>query len=144
MIAAIVGTWELVGRENRYDDGSVSHPDARGLLVYTPDGRMTAQWSMPGRTRFASGDIRKGSPAELEAAFTSYLGYFGRYEWRQEEGVVLHHVEGSLFPNWEGTVLRRGVSLEGDELRLSTPPLLIGGRMMTSVIVWRRARPSAG
>jgi hypothetical protein len=142
MSAAIIGTWEIVAMETRADDGTVNQflgPEPRGLLVYTPDGWMTAHVTAPGRPRFASEDMRKGTPAELLAAFNGYIGYFGRYEWREEEGVVLHHIVGSLFPNWEGDVQRRIASFEGDLLRLSTPPMRIGDRMVTGVVVWRRA-----
>jgi hypothetical protein len=139
---AILGSWEIEAVESRYDDGSVDHPFGsapRGLLVYTPEGRMTVQLSRADRSSFASDDLWKGTPEELGAAFSSYVAYFGRYELNEEEGVVVHHVDGSVFPNWTDNVQRRTLSLEGDHLVLSTAPMLIGNRVRTSVLVWKRA-----
>jgi hypothetical protein len=53
---------------------------------------------------------------------------------------VRHHIELSLFPNWTGVTQERIVSLNGDTLRISTPPLLIKGKVQTAHLVWKRAR----
>jgi Lipocalin-like domain len=140
---AILGSWELRAAEGRYDDGSVEHlygSGARGLLIYTPEGRMTVQLSAANRARFASDDMWKGTSEELKAAFNGYLAYFGRYELNEADGVILHHVEESMFPNWTGNVQRRSISLEGDRLTLSTLPGPVGGRVVTATLVWERSR----
>jgi len=51
-----------------------------------------------------------------------------------------HHIEMSLFPTWTGVTQERIVSLNGDALRISTPPLLIKGKVQTAHLVWKRAR----
>ena len=53
---------------------------------------------------------------------------------------VPYDIEASLFPNWTGVTQERIVSLNGDTLRLSTPPLLIKGKEQTARLVWKRAR----
>ena len=58
--------------------------------------------------------------------------------WDDENGFVVHHVEGSLFPNWEGQALKRLVELSGNRLKLSTPPTLRGGGEVVFVILWER------
>jgi hypothetical protein len=139
---AIVGSWEIEAVESRNDDGSVDHPFGpapRGLLVYTPEGLVTVHLAGTNRARFASEDHLKGTPDELKMAFATYVAYFGRFELNEAEGVILHHVEGSAFPNWVGNVQRRNISLEGDRLTLSTQPMMIGDRTRTSVLVWRRS-----
>jgi Lipocalin-like domain len=45
---------------------------------------------------------------------------------------VLHHVELSLFPNWVGVTQERLVKISGDQLTLSTRPLLLQGRQQTA------------
>jgi hypothetical protein len=139
---AIVGSWELLAAEARYDDGSVEllyGPSPRGLLIYTPDGTMAAQISRSERVRFAFDDMARGTPEGLAAAFSGYVAYFGRYELKEAEGAIVHHVEGSMFPNWCGNAQRRLASLEGDRLTISTPRMRVGGRMGTATLVWGRS-----
>ncbi|NIO57697.1 MAG: hypothetical protein GTN72_16250 [Candidatus Latescibacteria bacterium] len=38
-----------------------------------------------------------------------------------EGGFVIHHVESSLFPNWEGHGQKRYVTLSGNRLTLTSP-----------------------
>ena len=47
------------------------------------------------------------------------------------------HYEAALFPNNEGTDLTRSVSLVGDELKLTGPQAVLGGRTET---VYQRAK----
>ena len=141
---AILGCWELVSFEVRLDDGTVIQPygpDARGTLVYAPEGWMTVQVSRAMRPSFESKDMWNGTPEEIRAAVQGYIAYFGRYELNEDERTVSHHVEGSLFPNWVGDVQQRTISLEGAHLALSAPPMRVGDRVGTSVLVWKRRSP---
>jgi hypothetical protein len=55
----LIGAWTLVSYEERPLDGSPSfYPMSEqpvGIIMYTPDGYMSAQLMKPGRTPFASG-----------------------------------------------------------------------------------------
>jgi len=52
---------------------------------------------------------------------------------------VVHQVEGSLFPNWEGQGQKRYVELSGHRLKLTTPPTLWGGgEEIVGMIEWER------
>ena len=80
-----------------------------------------------------------GSAEEIKANYESFVSYFGPYEFDAEEGFVLHHVEGSLFPNWEGQAQKRFFELSGNQLTLSTPPTLWGGGgEIVAVLIWER------
>ncbi len=68
----------------------------------------------------------------------TYISCCGRYEVTGDR--VRHHIRASLFPNWTGVTQEQIVSLIGETLRLSTPPLLIKGKMQTAHLVWKRAR----
>ena len=83
-------------------------------------------------------DILGGTPDEKSAAIGTYISYCGRYEVNGDR--LRHHVELSLFPNWTGVTQERIVRVEGDTLRISTPPLLIKGKEQISHLVWKRAR----
>jgi hypothetical protein len=160
----LVGTWRLLSWENRTLDGEVSHPlggDASGYIAYTEDGyvfvaimgaarRPCASLNRPRNSRPAqrgesparagvsgvtrstqtTGDLEKAGAAE------TYVSYCGRYEFHGD--TVLHHVELSLFPNWLGVTQERLVKISGDQLTLSTLPLLLQGRQQTAHLLWER------
>ena len=67
-----------------------------------------------------------------------YIAYYGTYTIDRSRGVVTHHVEGGLFPNWVGGIQVRQFRLEGDRLTLTPPPIRFGGEETTTVLVWER------
>ena len=138
-----IGTWILVTSEFRTSAGKVTYPlgeKAVGILIYDTGGRMAAQLMRPDRPKFASGDMRGGTPEENKAAVEGYVAYFGKYEVNGTNGTIIHHVEASLFPNWLGQDQVRSFEFSADAgtLTLKTLPLLSGGQEMTGVLVWKR------
>ena len=118
----LVGVWDLVSSVELHPDGRTTYPlgeDARGQIVYTADGRMSAQLTRAHRPRFASDDPRASTVTEREEAFTGYFAYFGSYIVDPTAGVVVHRIEGASFPNLVGAELARSAVLEGDRLTLS-------------------------
>ena len=112
---------------------------ASGLIIYLENGRMSVQVSNTDRPFFVNADLRAGSAEEITQAFTGYTAYFGRYEYQEKNGYVLHFVEQSVFPNWNGITHTRYVSLEGDRLVLRTPPIQIDGEFCEMNMYWKRA-----
>ena len=103
--ASIVGAWKLVSLGIQKEDGEVMYPfgkNAQGSLIYTKSGRFSAQVMRPDRPQFASGDQMRGTGKEIKASYEGFVSYYGSYEFDRKKGFVIHHVEGSLFPNWEG------------------------------------------
>jgi hypothetical protein len=138
-----IGTWSLATSEFRTTTGTVTYPlgeKAVGLLIYDSGGRMAAQLMRLDRPKFASGDMRKGTPEEIKAAVDGYVAYFGRFEVNSENRTIVHHVEGSLFPNWLGQDQVRSFEFSSDAqvLTLKTPPFLSGGLEVTGVLIWKR------
>lgn len=139
--SAIVGAWRLIAFEIEKDDGEVVRPfgaDAHGSIIYTDSGRMSAQLMRKGRPSFASGDQMGGTAEEIEASFKGCVSYYGSYELDEEGGFILHQVEGSLFPNWEGDTQKRFFEVSHNRLKLSTPPTLWGGSEAVGVLLWDR------
>src|SRR5438874_9011883 len=72
----LIGAWKLVSYEEKPVDGSPTvHPlgeDASGIIMYTPDGWMSAQLMRGGRQHFASGDWFKGTLDEYRAEASTY------------------------------------------------------------------------
>jgi hypothetical protein len=136
-----VGIWKLVSNEFRQSDGQVSYPfsrDSVGLAMFNANGQNGAQIMRPDLSKFASGDRLKGTPAEIKSAFEGFFAYFGTYEVNQKEHTLTLHVEGSSFPNWIGTAQKRFFELSGNRMTLTTPPILMGGKQVTGVLIWER------
>jgi hypothetical protein len=139
----LVGAWTLQSYQSTAVDGSdVSYPlgaDAQGIIMYTPDGYMSAQLMRAGRTPFDRPDPHLAHDNELAAAASGYMSYGGPYTV-ENEGLIAHHVEVSLLPNWIGGIQYRRARLHGSQLELSPPePQLIGGQLRMAKLIWRRA-----
>ena len=138
---ALLGAWRLASFYTESVDGKRHYPlgpAAQGLLIYTECGTMSAQIMAQDRPLFKGSDQLNGTPSEMTENFKGCVSYFGRYEVDASSGFVLHHVEQSLFPNWEGAAQQRFISLEGDNLSIRTPPLTWGGEGTVGVLEWKR------
>ena len=90
------------------------------------------------RPKFASGDQMKGTADEIKANYEGYMSYYGSYEFDKKNGFVIYHVEGSLFPNWEGLGLKRFFKLSRNRLTLIPPPELSDGSRYVATLIWER------
>jgi len=137
----LVGSWRLISYEEHRADGTripVWDDKPDGRLTYDASGRMAGQFMNPQRRAFASPDSLAGTDEEVREAFEGYFAYYGSYTVDPNEGVVTHHVVGSLYPNYIGTNQRRFFSLSDNRLRLRTPPIRRGGQTSTFELVWER------
>ena len=135
----LVGSWRLVSCEFRGADGHIRYPygrDLAGYILYGEDGYMSVSIMGADRPRFAADDLRGGTTEEKVAAADSYVSYSGTYEIRGDR--VIHHIEVSFFPNWVGGDQERIFELDGDDLSLSTPPLLVNGVQQAAYLLWKR------
>jgi hypothetical protein len=140
----LIGAWKLVSYEERPVDGSSSfypmseHP--MGIIMYTPDGYMSAQLMHPDRSNFASGDWFDGTDAEYKQETATYIAYSGPFHVDEEKQTLTHSMFVSLFPNWTGQTQPRVAKIEGDLLRLNTAaPIVSSGKKVNSYLTWKRA-----
>lgn len=141
----LVGAWKLVSYVEVPVDGSASrHPfgeKPKGIIMYTPDGFMSAQLSAAVREPFASGDWFNGTDADFRGEASSYIAYSGPFHVDENNQTLMHTMFVSLFPNWAGHTQARIVELEGDMLTLSTAsPVTSGGKLVNARLVWERAK----
>lgn len=132
------GAWQYQDWRIRYPDGRISHPfgaGASGLLLYTPDGFMTATIMAAGRTTLSQANPRLASLQEKSAAFDAYFSYAGR--WRLDDSRVLHEVTLALNPGLIGTLQWREAALEGARLVLSAKENTAEGERHHA-LCWRR------
>ncbi|MGO4474674.1 lipocalin-like domain-containing protein [Massilia sp. 2TAF26] len=140
----LIGAWKLVSYVEQPVDGSAPfYPfgeTPQGIIMYTPDGFMSAQLCHAQRTPFASGDWFKGTPEEYEAEASSYIAYTGPFHVDEELQSLTHSMFISLFPNWKGQTQPRVVKIEGDYLYLGTAsPIQSQGKTVNSALKWKRA-----
>lgn len=116
----LLGAWELVSFVSVDRDGNETYPygeGARGIILYTDDGYMSAQIMNPDR-----------------AGISGYLTYTGAYRFDAATDTVFHDAEVALWHSWRGTTQVRSARMVDGDLYLSSAD---GG-----VLHWRRhARP---
>ncbi|ALX11803.1 hypothetical protein P350_09710 [Burkholderia cepacia JBK9] len=139
----LVGAWRLVSYEVRPRDGSPAvYPlgrDARGWILYTSGGYMSAQLMAAGRPPYADGDPHHGTDEACAAAARGYIAYSGPFQVA-DDGTLTHEMDVSLFPNWVGNVQQRVAVLDGDRLQLGpAAPVRLDGREVDVLLLWVRA-----
>lgn len=138
----LVGTWQLVSVTAQRADGTIGEPYGsipHGVLVYGSDGRVVTVITHQDLDRFESDSIAAASSAEASRAFRRTLAYYGRYELDGNSGTVVHHVDACTFPNRIGEDEVRQVEIDGDRLKLTTPPMPSGGGDEAEfTLVWER------
>ena len=140
----LIGAWKLVSYAEKPVDGSAAfYPmseNPMGIIMYTPDGFMSAQLMHPNRKNFASGDWFNGTDTEYKDEASSYIAYTGPFHVDEEKQTLTHTMFISLFPNWTGQTQPRVVKIEGDLLHLSTAaPIVSAGKLVNSFLTWKRA-----
>jgi hypothetical protein len=122
---ALIGTWRLVEFADLDKDGKWQyrfgeHP--RGYIVYDATGHVHMQiMKVPPLAPFPEAKLSDGIPPTAEhalAAYNTYVAYFGTYTVDAEKHVVIHHVEGSVAPDFTNTDQPRPFKLEGDRLEI--------------------------
>jgi len=79
---------------------------------------------------------------EKAAAFDTYTAYYGTYTFEPGNGIVIHHLEGSLSPGQIGQDNIRYFELKGNRLTLSVANDGKGGRLArkdtTAHLTWEK------
>ncbi|MEG3789383.1 lipocalin-like domain-containing protein [Lysobacter sp. CCNWLW3] len=132
------GTWTLVAADKVLPDGATTrdygeHP--KGRLVVDGQGRYSLQIFKSERLRFGSDSKADGSVDEFRSAVMGSSTHYGTMRIDQGAGLLVFSIEGSSFPNWEGTTQQRQYQFDGAELRYKVPPRADGS---IPISVWRR------
>jgi hypothetical protein len=138
----LAGTWTLTAADELRPDGTRAEPygsDAQGLLIIDENGQYSLQIFSRARPRFASGDKRKGTPQEYEAAVMGMSSHIGRCSIDAATGTLTFRIERAAYPNWEGTVQKRKYHLTADELSYEVPASATADGTIPRSF-WRRVR----
>jgi len=146
LTSAIVGAWRLESTLQRLVDGTVRPsplygPNGVGYLIYSASGHMCAMLADPGREQWSSED--EPTQKELQAIHDHFIAYCGRYEVNEQEGLVVHHLEMHVTPNYSGNVLVRRASLDGNCLVLRPLEKELPAGMLEYTLRWSRAEPAS-
>ncbi|MGY0498408.1 lipocalin-like domain-containing protein [Nocardia sp. FBN12] len=140
----LVGSWQLADWKVFTPAGPTDPPlgpaeHCTGLLIYTPEGTMSAHLTLRDRAHFADASLDGGTVREKADAYSSIISYSGSWDVDEPTDTVIHHVRIATFPNFVGTDLKRLCVFENDDtLKLDTPPMAMGGTARPSYIVWQR------
>jgi hypothetical protein len=143
----LIGAWVLASCvECDIETAVENHPLGGrpfGLILYTPDGYVSAQLQRRQRLPFADGDLFRATPEEYSAAGSSYIAYSDRFFVDEDKKSLSHEMAVSFFPNWFGRRQVRLVEVNGETLQLSTDgPQRLNGTLKTATLTWRRAQPN--
>jgi hypothetical protein len=132
------GTWTLVSWRQRRADGSVlerygSNP--KGIAFFDADGRYIITVMQSGRANYASNALWQGTPEENKVTADGTITYFGTYTVNPADSSIDLVIEGSSFPNWNGTRQKRIVAVTEAQLVLTVQAT--NGE--TVDVVWNRA-----
>ena len=136
----LIGTWSLLSWKTVYDHGRIIFPmgkDAKGFLVYSSDGFMSASLYASNRLPFKSGEMLTADIEEKVEAWNTYFSYSGNFII--EENKVHHFVMSSMYPNWVGDKQTRVASIVGKNLILETLPQKTNKGIQRSIVEWKKA-----
>jgi hypothetical protein len=137
----LVGTWTVVSSANTAPDGSkreIFGANPKGVLVLDVSGRYAQIIVRPDRPKFKASNRLDGTPEENKAAIQGTTATFGTWSIDEASKSLVRHIEGSLFPNQEGTEAKTSiVDLTADELKTSNPSAGSGG---TTDTLYRRVK----
>ncbi|WP_346986052.1 lipocalin-like domain-containing protein [Chryseobacterium sp. POE27] len=139
----LVGTWTLVELiEVPVNGGEITRPmgkNPKGLIIYNPDGYMSAQIMNLNRSNFRQEHWINATAEEYTQEASTYLAYSGPFETDDEKQMVSHTMDVSLFPNWTGQTQKRIVTFIDGFLHLeSEKPFISNSRLVTHQLIWKK------
>ena len=125
----LVGTWAFVSSTGKLPDGSpVWGTNPKGQLSFDANGRYSSIIVRSDMAKYASNNRLQTSPTEDKATVQGAIAFFGTYTVNEADRSYTVRVDGSSYPNWNGTDLKQVVeSITADELKIRNPAPSIGG-----------------
>jgi hypothetical protein len=125
----LVGTWTLSAVERLGTGATPSAlPMPRGLLVFDAAGHAFELATSGRRAPYAA---NQPTPAEAQAVFASFGGFWGSYKIDEAQKKITYRPEGAVNPNAMGPIgndLVRSFELDGNRLVVSSPVNSLDGR----------------
>ena len=135
----LIGTWMLVSWEQTNRDGLKLQrygAKPKGIAFFDAGGRYIITVMRSDRANYAGNALWQGTAEENKETADGTITYFGTYAGPEADGSIAIHIEGSSFPNWNGTTARRFVAIAEDQLTLTVRPPT--GDVVD--VIWKRAK----
>ena len=138
----LIGTWELISREDRTESGERRDEPALGtnpiaILIYDGSGHFSAQFMK--RDRNGPEPESRGTFAPNNSrAVGGYDAYFGTYTVDDVQRTVTQCLVGALSRENVGQVLTRAMLVVGDELTIRVHTASATGETITRTLRWQR------
>jgi len=139
---ALIGTWELLTREDRTPAGEPRidpslGPDPVALLVYDRSGNFAAQFMKRERGPAPAADAARSGPNNSRAR-GGYDAYFGGYTVDDRLGTVSQRLVGALSPENVGQTFTRAMSVDDDVLTIRLETTSTTGEPIVRTLRWKR------
>jgi Lipocalin-like domain len=138
----LLGAWRLDSAVEVFDDGERRDefgPSPDGYLCYTPAGVVSATLGDSGRPQVPARDPQSATDDDYEKMARRFIAYAGPFSVDVANGTVTHHVDVSLFPNWQGHDQIRRVTIDGRQLSIiASDRTSADGRTFHSELIWLR------
>ena len=139
----LAGTWLLKAAQVILPDGtratdSAYGKNAKGVLMIDANGQYSLQIFRPDRPKFVSGDKKRGTPAEYEAALLGISTHIGYIKMDTVNKTLQFNIDYAAYPNWDNTSQIRNFKLQEDELYYEVPTKTAAGTIAVSI--WKRIR----
>jgi len=130
---SLVGTWELLSREDVTSDGQRRvepnlGSDPVAYLIYDTTGHFAVQ--------FMQRDRKTAGITNNSGSSHGYDAYFGRYS--VVDGTVRQELVGALSPGEVGKVVTRQFQINGAELVITLQTTSSTGEPVTRTLRWKR------
>jgi Lipocalin-like domain len=102
----LVGTWTLLAWEQKKGDGTKVErygTSPKGIAFFDAGGRYIITVMRSDRAKYASNALWQGTAEENKETADGTTTYFGTYSISETDSSIAIHIEGSSFPNWNGT-----------------------------------------
>jgi hypothetical protein len=138
----LLGAWRLESAVEVFDDDERRDefgPNPKGYLCYHPAGIVSATLGDSARLPVSTADPQSGTDDDYGRMARRFIAYAGPFSVDVDNGTVTHHIDVSLFPNWQGRDQVRRVSIEGGQLSIiASDRMAADGRTFHSELTWMR------
>jgi hypothetical protein len=136
----VVGTWELVSVVLEQDGKKVETfgENPKGLISYDANGNYVYAMARSDLPKLASNNRLAPTQDNAKAIAIGTLAAYGKWSFNDADGDMTMTITSSTFPNVNGTVQKRLITVSGDALRVTNPTPPAGGG--TAYVVWKRVR----
>jgi hypothetical protein len=141
--ARLIGTWELLTREDRTAAGELRVDPALGanpiaLLFFDSHGHFAAQFMKRDRGSVAPEVTSVNTAPNNSRARGGYDAYFGTYQVDETHGTVTTTLTGALSPENVGQTFTRTMSVVGDDLTIRLETASASGEPIGRTLRWKR------